>query len=85
MEEKYGSVTREIQLLLWKEVMDMKVFLARNPKQLDLCLKLLYSEKVTFSVKIRESAKKKIEYEIGAEATELKAAELEDKYRILIS
>lgn len=63
----------------------MQVFTAKNPKQLDLCLKLLYSERVTFSVRVRESTKKKIEYVITADADELKVEELMEKYRILIS
>lgn len=63
----------------------MKTFLARNPKQLDLCLRLLYSERLIFSVRVVESAKKKIEYEIGVQAPEEKINELAEKYRILIS
>ncbi len=63
----------------------METFLARNPKQLDLCLKLLYAEKIGFSVKVVESAKKKIEYEIGVHTSEQTIKELKEKYRILIS
>ena len=63
----------------------MKTFLARNPKQLDLCLRLLYSERLIFSFRVVESAKKKIEYEIGVQAPEEKINELAEKYRILIS
>ena len=85
MEEKYGSVTREIQLLLWKEVKIMKEFRAKNPKQLDLCLKLLYAELMGFSVSVSENIKKKIEYVIIVDADEQKICELQEKYRILIS
>lgn len=63
----------------------MRTFLARNPKQLDLCLKLLYSEKTPFSVRVVESTKKKIEYEIGVNVTGEHMTELEEKYRIMIS
>jgi hypothetical protein len=85
VEEKYGSVTREIQLLLWKEVKIMKEFRAKNPKQLDLCLKLLYAEHMGFSVSVSENIKKKIEYVIIVDADEQKICELQEKYRILIS
>ena len=63
----------------------MKEFTAKNPKQLDLCLKLLYAERIGFSVRVCENTKKKIEYKIGIQATEQQVAELEEKYRILIS
>lgn len=63
----------------------MKEFTAKNPKQLDLCLRLLYAERIGFSVRVYENIKKKIEYKVGIQATEQKIAELEEKYRILIS
>lgn len=63
----------------------MRAFLAGNPKQLDLCLKLLYAENVGFSVAVQESAKRKIEYSISVEVSEQKFDELWKKYRILIS
>lgn len=63
----------------------MKKFTARNPKQLDICLKLLYSEGVSFTVSVMETTKKKILYEIKADANEHHVEELMEKYRILIS
>lgn len=63
----------------------MRTFLARNPKQLDLCLKLLYSEGLSFSVRVVESAKRKIEYEVGISVDEHRMTELEEKFRILVS
>lgn len=63
----------------------MKEFTAKNPKQLDLCLKLLYAERIKFSVRVCENTKKKIEYAIRVDATDEEAALLEEKYRILIS
>lgn len=63
----------------------MREFTAKNPKQLDLCLRLLYAEHIAFSVSIRETNKRKIEYVIMVEASEQKVIELEEKYRILIS
>ncbi len=63
----------------------MRELTAKNPKQLDLCLKLLYTENIGFSVKVCESTKKKIEYVITVDADEQKVNELQEKYRILIS
>lgn len=63
----------------------MRSFMAKNPKQLDLCLRLLYFEKVPFLVEVCETNKKKIAYEIKVEVTEQKMDELVEKYRILIS
>ena len=63
----------------------MKDLLAKNAKQLDLCLKLLYAEKIGFSLKVREDQKRKIIYSVIVEVADEKFAELEDKYRILIS
>ena len=50
----------------------MKEFRAKNPKQLDLCLKLLYAEHMGFSVSVSENIKKKIEYVIIVDADEQK-------------
>ncbi len=63
----------------------MKTFLAKNPKQLDICLKMLYSEHVTFTVMIKETEKKRIEYDIIANTDEEVIDKLLEKYRILIS
>ena len=63
----------------------MRDLIARNPKQLDICLRLLYAEHVKFTVQIRESNKRKIEYAISVDVDEAKLVALEEKYRILIS
>ncbi len=63
----------------------MNGFLAKNPKQLDLCLRLLYAEHIGFIVKVEETAKRKIIYKVFAKADIEKLSELEEKYRILIS
>ena len=64
----------------------MSKLIAKTPKQLDICLRLLYAEKVKFIVEVTETARKKIVYKIGiSEQDEQKALELEEKYRILIS
>lgn len=63
----------------------MNGFLAKNPKQLDLCLRLLYAERVGFIVKIEETAKRKIVYKVYAVTDLDRLDELEEKYRILIA
>ena len=44
----------------------MKTFIAKNPKQLDLCLKLMHVENVRFTVAVTQPSKHKIVYEIYA-------------------
>lgn len=63
----------------------MNGFMAKNPKQLDLCLRLLYAERIPFIVDIIENNKKKLVYVITAKADEQKIEELKEKFRILIS
>ncbi|MEY8515373.1 hypothetical protein AALC25_00325 [Lachnospiraceae bacterium 29-84] len=63
----------------------MKEFIAQNPKQLDLCLKLLYSENLEFIVKVDETEKRKIFYKICVKVEGQMYEELKEKYRILIS
>ena len=63
----------------------MKTFEANNPKQLDLCLRLLYAEHVAFTVHIRENGKGRIVYDVVTSVSDEKRIELEEKYRILIS
>ncbi len=63
----------------------MNDFIAKNPKQLDLCLRLLYAEGADFFVKVGETDKGKIVYIIKAEADYLTVELLKEKYRILIS
>lgn len=63
----------------------MKEFIAKNPKQLDICLKLLYAEKVGFNVKVKETDKHRITYEIIADTDAQTYELLREKYRILTS
>lgn len=63
----------------------MKEFIAKNPKQLDICLKLLYAEKVGFNVKVKETDKHRIIYEITADTDSRTRELLREKYRILTS
>ncbi len=63
----------------------MNELLAFTPKQLDLCLKLLYAEHVGFSVDVFETEKRKIAYLVTVEGDEQTVEMLKEKYRILIS
>ena len=63
----------------------MELFIATNPKQLDLCLRMLYAEKMTFSIKVDETTKGKIVYRIGITADEQTCVALKERYRILVS
>lgn len=64
--------------------MGSKVLIATNPKQLDICLKLLYRHGVDRQVNLVE-VKRRIEYHIVAFADEQMLNNLEETYRILIS
>ena len=63
----------------------MRYLYAKNPKQLDICLRLLYAEHTNFRVEVQETIKQKIVYVIYVETTGDKMASIEEKYRILIS
>lgn len=63
----------------------MCCLIAKNPKQLDIALRLLYAEKIGFSVAVCETQKGKIFYRVNLVSDELIAADLQEKYRILTS
>lgn len=63
----------------------MRFLNAKNPKQLNLCLRMLYAEKVKWTVDIVEDNNGKIRYEIGVDVTDEEYNSLREKYRILIS
>lgn len=63
----------------------MKHFRANTAKQLDICLRMLYAERVYFHVNVVETSKGKIVYEIDVKATDEQLAALQERYRILIS
>lgn len=63
----------------------MKTFIAKNPKQLDLCLKLMYTENLDFTVAVTQPSKHKIIYEIYASVNGNEGELLERKYNVLIS
>lgn len=68
-----------------KDGMVMQEILAKNTSQLGLCLKLLYSENVDFTVTVRENEKLKIEYSVIVDVDQKKFEKLKVIYRILIS
>lgn len=63
----------------------VKSFIARSSRQLDRCLRLLYAEHTEFIVKVKETERRKIMYEILVETDEQTYRQLKEKYRILIS
>ncbi len=60
-------------------------FVARNGKQLTVCLKLLYMEKVPYTVKVEEDNKGKVIYIVEVNLEQKQLAELREKYRVMIS
>ena len=63
----------------------MKELMAKNPKQLDICLRLLYAEHVNFFVNIHETNNGKIVYGVSVNVDDETKSKLEEKYRIMIS
>lgn len=63
----------------------MNALYAQNPRQLGICLKLLYSENIKWVVDIYEDNKGRIRYKIGVFAEGIRFDEVKEKYRILIS
>ena len=62
----------------------MNYLVAKNDKQLGVCLKFLYSEKESFKVDVFMNEKQKIEYHIVVETNETHFHELKAKYETLI-
>ena len=61
-------------------------FIAKNPKQLDICLRMLYAEHCEFTLTVRETVPSgKIVYAVTALTGEVKKAQLREKYRIMTS
>lgn len=63
----------------------MHDLIARNAKQLDRCLRLLYAEHVRFTVAVFETPQHRIAYRVSIVADERLAAIISEKYRIMIS
>lgn len=62
----------------------MKHFVAKNAKQLSTCLKMLYSERIGFSVDIQFANKDKIIYLVMVDVDDKTMEQLEFKYKVLI-
>lgn len=63
----------------------MDELVAKNPSQLDRCLRLLYGEHKKFYVNVYEDDKGRIYYGIAVDADPQTFARLKEKYRIMIS
>jgi len=62
----------------------MHTFVAKNDKQLGLCLKLLYAERVESQVELRLTEKNRVIYLITVTIDDETWVKLDSKYRILI-
>jgi hypothetical protein len=63
----------------------MHSFRARNPRQLDICLRMLYADGIPFHVRIEENERQRIEYVISIHSDEDAFLTLLERYRILVS
>lgn len=63
----------------------MDYFLAKNNKQLGVCLRMLFAEDIQGTVKTVMNGKDRIEFHIYANVDEQMMKTLLDRYRILIS
>lgn len=63
----------------------MNYFLALNNKQLGICLRMLYAEKIQGFVETVMNGKGKIEFRISIPADNDLFTELDERYKILIS
>lgn len=63
----------------------MNYFLAVNDKQLGVCLRMLYAEKMQCFVETVMNSKGKIEFHISISADDELQALLRERYEILIS
>ncbi len=62
----------------------MKYFLAVNDKQLGICLRMLYAEKIQGFIETVMSSKGKVEFHISISEDDL-FEKLNERYKILIS
>lgn len=67
-----------------KEVKPMHTFIAKNDKQLGLCLKLLYSCGIQSQVELRLNEKDRIIYLITVKTDDDTWRKLEFEYKVLI-
>lgn len=68
-----------------KEVKLMSCFIATNDRQLGVCLRMLYAEKIQPTVLTVMNDKNKIEFHISISASDELMADLMERYEILIS
>ena len=65
----------------------MTTMIAKNKNQLDLCLRLLYKEDVSYTVIVSETddSKRKIYFNVKVIGNEQLVMNLVERYRIMIS
>lgn len=61
----------------------MKELIAKNPKQLDICLRLLFAENVQFQVRVIKTDTGKILYGITPLTDDKMISIVEEKYFVL--
>ena len=67
------------------KVLIMSCFIATNDRQLGVCLRMLYAEKIQPTVLTVMNDKNKIEFHISISASDELMADLMERYEILIS
>ena len=63
----------------------MKYFLAANDRQLGICLRMLYAERLQGYVYTVLNSKNRIEYHISVSVDDERFDKLNERYKILIS
>lgn len=63
----------------------MKELIAKNDKQLGLCLRLMHAENVDFFVRVHETGKGKIYFGVSVKTDNHRFSEIAEKFRILTS
>jgi len=63
----------------------VKNFTMRSAKKLDICLRMLYSEDISFTVNIRENEKQKIMYNVSVDVDEQTFTKLKTRLETLSS
>lgn len=56
---------------------------AKGARQLDICLRMLYNEKIEFDVHVQKNAKGKIEYLVTANVDEATERRLQERFEDL--
>ena len=63
----------------------MRELIANNAEQLDLCLKVLYSENIPFTVKVKEDDELRIIYGVEFDVNDPTYEKLNRRYSMYIS